>query len=457
MRRFWGLLVNEHIKVLLKTSTIIMLILVALAAVGLNGLLYFSERQYLSQQQEDMAVEEEDKSGDPYKDQINYLQTDRPEGWETELEKVKYLQSSSIPFEDWRTQAVDDLYAAREEEDDVRAAQLEQFVTTNNFKGYMELKIADVKADETLSDPEREANLYALNFRRDNGIYSLDDWRMAALDRYISGAQTVAKYEKSAPTDKESKDELKTAREDMAVSKYRLENDIERSIGINASRDGRYDYWSVFRQSSSVLSFISVLIIVIAGSSIAGEFSQGTVKFLLINPIKRWKIFSAKYISVLTSSVIMVALFYVVNAICAGLFFGFGDLGLPYLAVSGDTVTEMSGFLYVGGLYLAGMVQMIVIGTMAFMLSSLVRSAALSIGIGVFALLGGGTVMAVLASMGMDWARYILFANIDLISIAEGNTMFPNQSLTFAIVVIAVYMVVFLLTAYDAFTRRDVK
>ena len=34
--------------------------------------------------------------------------------------------------------------------------------------------------------------------------------------------------------------------------------------------------------------------------------------------------------------------------------------------------------------------------------------------------------------------------------------IFPEQTVTFAIGVIAVYMIVFLLTAYDGFVRRDV-
>ena len=94
--------------------------------------------------------------------------------------------------------------------------------------------------------------------------------------------------------------------------------------------------------------------------------------------------------------------------------------------------------------------------TMAFMISSMMRSSALAIGIGVAALLGGSMVVALLAQLGCDWGRYLIFANMYLSQAATGSTVFPNQTLGFSVAVLAVHMVIFLLTAYDGFTRREV-
>ena len=93
---------------------------------------------------------------------------------------------------------------------------------------------------------------------------------------------------------------------------------------------------------------------------------------------------------------------------------------------------------------------------MAFMISSMMRSSALAIGIGVTALMGGSIVVAFLAQLGCDWGRYLIFANMNLSQAASGNTVFPNQTLGFSIGVLAVHMILFLITAYDGFTRREV-
>ena len=94
--------------------------------------------------------------------------------------------------------------------------------------------------------------------------------------------------------------------------------------------------------------------------------------------------------------------------------------------------------------------------TMAFALSSLFKSSALAIGTGVFCMMGGSTLIQILSMLKQDWARYLIFANTNLASIYEGKSLFPQHSLTFALVVIAVHMVIFLLTAWDGCTKREV-
>ena len=70
--------------------------------------------------------------------------------------------------------------------------------------------------------------------------------------------------------------------------------------------------------------------------------------------------------------------------------------------------------------------------------------------------MGGSMLVQILAMFGCDWGRYVLFANTDLIGIAQGKGVFANQNLTSSVVILAVYMVLFLFIAYDGFTRREV-
>ncbi|MCL1852135.1 MAG: hypothetical protein FWF88_03770 [Peptococcaceae bacterium] len=55
----------------------------------------------------------------------------------------------------------------------------------------------------------------------------------------------------------------------------------------------------------------------------------------------------------------------------------------------------------------------------------------------------------------MDWLAKI--ANTNLNGIMTKSTPFLGQTVPFAMTVIAVYMVVFWLTAWDGFVRRDVR
>ena len=99
---------------------------------------------------------------------------------------------------------------------------------------------------------------------------------------------------------------------------------------------------------------------------------------------------------------------------------------------------------------------MIAMTALAFMISSLMRSSAVAIGIGVASLLGGTMISSMLAQYGFDWGRYLIFSNLNLGSIANNYGMYPHQTLGFAVGVLAVYMILFLFIAYDGFTRREV-
>ena len=64
--------------------------------------------------------------------------------------------------------------------------------------------------------------------------------------------------------------------------------------------------------------------------------------------------------------------------------------------------------------------------------------------------------MLILSQLNISWARYLIWANVDLSGIMEGSGMFMGQTLTSALAVIAVHMVIFLMIAWDGFTRREV-
>ena len=102
-------------------------------------------------------------------------------------------------------------------------------------------------------------------------------------------------------------------------------------------------------------------------------------------------------------------------------------------------------------------VYVVAMATFAFAISSVVKSSSLAIGLGIFAMsMGENAVQILKMAFNVDAGRYTIFANSNLQTIAQGQTLFPGQTLGFAIAVIVIHMAVFLLTAWDGFVRRDV-
>lgn len=441
LAKFFRLVKNEYIKTIKKLSTKIMLLLVVLAGVGVAALGAFGKSQMSNE-----SYYYYDNYIADYQSEIDWLEKSKPDGYENEIILYQYYIDNDIGYDDFRK---------------VYADQLTNMFTADELKMYLDILFKDgdwkelctVLRDNALSESQR----WAFQYRLDNDIPFGDTWK----DDMIMQAMTAKSSIDSQDENNSEKDAVKEAEDNYKIAMYRLDNNIEINTADNLSLFETYEadqinFWTIFYQSASMVSIIGLLIIVVAGSSVASEFSQGTIKFLLINPVKRWKILMSKYFTVLTLGYIMLLLLYLVMIPASGLFVGFEGIGAPYLYVEDGAVHSMSSFAHAANNYLLNSVEIVVMATLAFAVSSLFRSSAFSIGISVFLMFAGNTIVSLLKAFNQDWARYLVFSNTNLASIAEGDPIFAQQSLTFALVVLAAHMMVFLLTAWDGFVKREV-
>lgn len=97
----------------------------------------------------------------------------------------------------------------------------------------------------------------------------------------------------------------------------------------------------------------------------------------------------------------------------------------------------------------------IVVGTVTFMVSVLIRSAAAGMGIMMAALISG----TILTQMASSWesSKYLFVVNLQLTDYLNG-TLPPIKGMTlpFSLAVLTIWAVAALIVAYTVFTRRDV-
>jgi ABC-2 type transport system permease protein len=232
----------------------------------------------------------------------------------------------------------------------------------------------------------------------------------------------------------------------MAVNDYHLEKNIR-------STDGTM--WDGINGSASLMIVITIFTIIIAGDSLAGEFSTGTIKLLLIRPANRVKILASKYISFLLFSMLLLLTLFVISVVINGILYGFGYMDLALIGTNTDgQIIEKSMFLNLWKTYLLNGVSTVMYVTMAFMISSAFRSSAMAIGFSIGALFAGNIILEVLQKY--EWSKYLLFANTDLTQYLNGSPFQGGMTLSFSIEVLALYFFVFNLVSWFLFTRRDV-
>ena len=234
---------------------------------------------------------------------------------------------------------------------------------------------------------------------------------------------------------------------DMAIKQYRIDN--------NLSPYEEYSMWSFVGDASSTILLVGMFSIVIAGGIVASEFNWGTIKLLLIRPIDRGKILFSKYMAVIVFSFILLSASFVFSALIGLILFGTPDSMAPYLNYDEGNITVQNMVLHLVILYGLKSIHIVMLATMAFMISAVFRNSSLAIGLSIFLMMTGGELTRMLA-MKFQWAKYVLFANTDLMQYVDGVPMVEGMTLPFSLVMIALYFILFYSLAFLVFKKSDV-
>ncbi|PFP25542.1 hypothetical protein COJ96_20210 [Bacillus sp. AFS073361] len=244
-----------------------------------------------------------------------------------------------------------------------------------------------------------------------------------------------------------SKLEKQFYKEEIAINDYRIKHHIP--------FHEKYNVWTFVKDASQLIILPGLFTIIISAGIVASEFNWGTIKLLLIRPINRNKILISKYLTVLLFALLMLGILFVFSALLGALLFGMPDQAIPYLNYSNGQVTEQPIVIHLLIYYGLSSIDTIMLATMAFMISSVFRNSSLAIGLSLF-LLFTGAQFTVLLSLKFSWAKYILFANTNLMQYVEGTPMVEGMSMTFSVIMLLIYFAVFQFFAFTVFKKRDV-
>ena len=275
------------------------------------------------------------------------------------------------------------------------------------------------------------------------------DWRTILQQQIVD---TTNRLSSSRITD-EWKKQLQIS---LQQQQYYLDHDI------NPAEPGAPTFMRVFLENSIDL-FIPLMVMVIASDLVSSEHSLGSIKLLLTRPVRRWKVLLSKYITLCLAVSLIIAIAGVISYLISGLVFGYSGWGAPIL--TGFNVTE-SGLntsevkllsLWKFLLMDFGLVWFvsIVVGTLSFMLSVLIRSTAAGMGVMLAALISG----AILSNMVSSWesAKYFFMVNLRLTDYMKGSAPpIEGMNLSFSMMVLFVWWAAALLVSFVVFTKKDV-
>lgn len=237
---------------------------------------------------------------------------------------------------------------------------------------------------------------------------------------------------------------------------YYLDHDI------NPTEPGAPTFVREFLQHAIQL-LLPLLVMIIASDIVSSEHSGGTVKLLLTRPVKRWRILLSKYITLILTVSFLIMSFAVLSYLISGIVFGYSGWSAPIL--TGFTVEN--GELSTAGVHLVPQWQFLlmvfglawfvslVVGTLSFMLSTLIKSTAAGMGVMLACLIAG----MILTNMVSSWesAKYLFMVNLTPTQYLTGGAPpIEGMTLGFTLMVLLIWGIAGIFVSFFTFTRKDV-
>jgi ABC-2 type transport system permease protein len=265
------------------------------------------------------------------------------------------------------------------------------------------------------------------------------DWRAKIQEQAKSEQQQL--NDENLP--KAARDSIEN---NLKVHRYQLEHNIPPEEAT---------LWGGVAHAAGLVSLVTLFTVIIAADAVAAEFTWGTIKLLLIRPASRAKILLSKYISTLMFALLLLVVLFVSALAINGFFYGFEHVAMPSLKVGADgLVKEGSLLVDTVSIYALKVVELVMIVTLAFMISTVFRSSSLAIGLSIFIMFTGNVLTIFL--LRYSWGKYFLFANTDLTQYIVGRPLAEGMTMGFSVAVLAVYFLVFNALSWGIFTKRDV-
>ncbi len=241
-----------------------------------------------------------------------------------------------------------------------------------------------------------------------------------------------------------SEADKKHIEEQIAISEYRLANDVP------SQTEGSLASFMSF--AGNMLTLVTLFTVIIAASIVSNEFSTGTIKMLLTRPMSRAKILTSKLLTTFIFGLFLVVVNVVVSALVGLILYG-GTTGVELEMVNGQIV-EKAVWNDLAYHYLLSGGDFVMSTLFAFLVGSVFRSSSLAIGLTMFLSFMGGMIVMFLSRY--EFVKYIWITHSNLTQYESGNLMIEGITMPFSLTILAIYAVVFLVISYTSFMKRDV-
>lgn len=371
--------------------------------------------------------------------------------------KIMYLEKSGETYENAKAK-YDKVVEALEKND------WKYFVQQDLDETNLQILMTDESASnqlESLKDTKQ-----ALEWRLEKNISYDNSDLNSYLQCWLSARDSIRQYKDNKSPSQTEKVYHQQDVATEAIARYAIENGIDGTISNQGNSNLKYGLAysaksELFDAFSGYSLFITILIIIVAGTIVSEEFNKGTIKLLLVRPYSRVKILLSKYITcliVLICSIIFVAL---MQTVVGGIVYGFDSYKNPTVmynyATNSLNVVSMTGAL--ATMAVAILPKLILLMTLAFTLSTVITSTPVAIAIPLL----GSMVESIINQLAImyekaNFLKYFVTPNWDFTQYLYGALpQMKGITVGFSVCICLAYFIVMMALSIWNFKKKNIK
>lgn len=198
---------------------------------------------------------------------------------------------------------------------------------------------------------------------------------------------------------------------------------------------------NVMDTSFRLIPFIGVLISIIFGGTISQELDNGTLRYYLTKPIKRWKIYLSKLITMHIYLIIVLSFIMII-----------------YLIILKKVDKE---FII---LFIKESSSLFVLSSLILFISTIFRNTSISVGISIFIVAFSSIIAQIFFGLELNFFQYTFLPYMDFNIISDKATLDImnkelgiNLSINRGVIINLVYMFIIYFIGNYIFTKKDIK
>lgn len=329
------------------------------------------------------------------------------------------------------------------------------YVSDSNWQYFLEERISYLESrfneTEGIEKMRYERLLDLANYRKENNIpYDDNNYLHNSLEFLEENMVEYINLLNDEDLTSEEESRLEFLEEEMSIHEYVIETEQD-ILNDHTLRAVLTNFSGEFGL------FILIYVIMVAGSIVSEEYQRGTIKNLLTKPFRRRTILSSKLFVVILFIPLIMLFMSLIEILIGGLILGFDSLFVPVVQYANGGIETYSVFGYLFSLLLASLPIYLVVGILAFMLSTITSSTSAAITISfLFYLMFN--VISNLAVVYDFWVfKFFVSLYWDFSYLVTGTSSPFGGSVSTSILVIALYILVMLCITYVTFGKKDVK